>query len=218
MGQQPGMLIIQVIDTENSTAIEGCHALINDKTVGVTNPHGECTFNAKLGDILSLSCVGFIHREMQITDGDLNLPRMIVFMEPEEIVLNEIVVSDYPSEEEFKKMILDYHPPENTLQLRAKANLQALWLNSIYGPAPKMTAEENFRYYLNGPQPVFFYSSSGNRGILKAIKSFRSKNTFYNKNNFISTSGTASFDFWRNDIRKDSVINTLKEISEDFGH
>ena len=202
------------MDTDNFEPVTECHLIVNGQVSAVSDSDGRAMITVIAGDTLKLSCVGYQMLTMVITENDLKLEELILFMDVKKIVLHEITVTDMPTEEEFKRMILNNEIKKNESQVIAERNIKNIQLFAIYGMPPQMGAFENYKNYTKGLQPVVFWSS-GNKGLIQSIKDFSSsKQTgqFPIHQPSISNMG---FKLWTVPNLPDSVKNTSVEITSD---
>jgi TonB-dependent SusC/RagA subfamily outer membrane receptor len=94
MGQiyaQQGSLKGTVVDMRKEPVI-GANVLIKGTTTGtVTDVDGNFTMEAKKGDVLQVSCIGFTTKEVPVTDFSF----MTITLEEDRLSLDEVVVVGY---------------------------------------------------------------------------------------------------------------------------
>lgn len=112
--QQSKVLHGVLLDSTSNTPVEFAHVTnFSSKAGSTTNLKGQFSIEASVGDTIVFSIVGYQRLGWRVkpswfeTTFTLKLPRDTVF-------LDEVVVNNIPSEEVFKRRILEYQPEDTS--------------------------------------------------------------------------------------------------------
>lgn len=207
-------ITLQFYDSENFEPVIRCHILKNRQVVGISDDKGEIKLSLSVGDTLTIRSVGFRTFTMVVSENDLKLDKLIVFLDIKRMVLDEVTVRDFPAEDELKKMILNHRVSEDENKSIAAINIKNVWVSGLYSVPPKLGAYENYKNYTKGPQPVVFWST-GNKGLIKSLKNL--SHSPANQPVFRSQPGNFDLGFERWEIKNsaDSLKNTSMEKTPD---
>ncbi len=147
----------QVYDEDGETALPYAHVL-SSKWATTTNVDGLFKVPLERDDTIRISFVGFKDYRFAVPEGYDDEYSTKITMVRDTIYLREAVIFFLPeNEEEFKEAIiaLKLDDREYDYALRNIALLKRQ-LRVINYDKDEFNAAENARYYLSGPQPVYF--------------------------------------------------------------
>lgn len=135
----------------------------------VSNADGSFSILALPNDSIHFSHVNY--HLLVVSVRSLKNSRLCSIMMKQKVtLLNSVDVFNILSEESFKRKILTTTKVETTEEQNAKENIAALnyYIRSL--PQLPMNANDNYRDFIKGPQGVTIFSSSGQKGLIKAIR------------------------------------------------
>ncbi len=156
-----------LIDSLTSLPITSVHIRTNHfKTV--SNPDGSFSILVLPGDSVHFSHVSYHDIIIPFHQLIHHTPMRVAMMQ--KVTLLDAVSVYTLSEASFKEKILETTVVESQEEQNAKTNMAVLnyYMKSL--PPLEMTGSENYREYMKGPQGVTIFSSSGQKGLIKAIR------------------------------------------------
>ena len=186
-----------VLSETNFEGLAGCHVLVNNIPIGITDSSGFFKAPVNLGDSVKFSHIGYKSTVLVIDFNIRELKKKYVFLEQDNIVLEGIDVYAMPSESDFKKKVLGIKLSQSDYKKYARDNINKWQIHGANIKMPGMNAFENYEYYLAGPQPVTIFSNQKGQGLIPALKNVFNPNTNENKRKVkFNTYGDSDFDLW----------------------
>jgi len=171
----------------------------------VTNIEGLFSIWAQDKDTIRFSHIGYHQTAFSLVSNLTDSVRVILI--PREKILDEVVIHDYPALDFFKKQVLETRVIPPVGQINAENNLNNAKMYYLSGYRPSMNAYDNYWVFMEGPQPVTFFSSNPSKGLFRAIKNFSKNNSSYNFRPSVLYPNTDPLWLKQNLYVPDSLIN-----------
>ncbi len=128
-------LSIKVIDKTSGKSVSNAHLLLGNSYIEITDMHGELILHPKVYPVVfAVSCVGYISEEFTIDSPKSGT--VIIKLEADNVILEEVVISDKPSYPIFEDKILsilDYaFPHQGILMLIYRNRLKKSFISFEY--------------------------------------------------------------------------------------
>jgi len=133
-----------------------------------SNEDGFFLLSISPGESLSLTHVAYQTLGFRPTPPTTDT--LFFFLSAKDNLLSEIEVIGLPSEEKFKQQILRKNVLPSREVVLAQNNVQNAQALFLSGYVPSMNSEDNYRWYINGPQGITLFSTGANRGLPQAIR------------------------------------------------
>jgi len=146
-----------------------------------SNNEGYFTIKVHDGDSIKISHINY-DLEIILTI-DLEIP-LLIFLNQKVHLLNEIVVSGFPSENELREEVLKTRIQPTQFELNAKNNIYDSHLIFLSGYEPDFDFLDNYKMYLKGPQDATFISTNPSKGLLKAFKNISRNKTLFKRRKY----------------------------------
>lgn len=159
-----------VLDAKTGLPVSSV-TLISSRSGAITNAEGHFSIDIEKSDTIIFTHVNY-HR-IQLYTSLLNDDMVKVILTPKTIVLDEIIISDIPSVEEFKSDVLQIRIAPSANEINAVHNFQNTNLIFMSGYIPPMNSEDNYKNFLKGPQPFNLFSTDKTKGIIGFIHSLK---------------------------------------------
>lgn len=137
-----------VVSGEDQVGVPGVNIYIPKAGRGTnTNLYGYFSLATMAGDSAIISAVGFRKQFYKVPDDGRQAISVIIYLKTDTLMMPEIEVFPYPTEELFKQAVLSLRLPEEELN-NMRRNLDPAVINKIrYNTA--MTGKENYRSYMS---------------------------------------------------------------------
>jgi len=149
-----------VVADDGITQVPGVHVYVPRSGRGTTtNIYGYFSMPALVGDEVIISAIGFIKQMFIIPAGNNNRVNVLFKLEEDALYLQNVDISPYLSEKQFKQAILALNVPNQSQMLDGRldgAALAMLLRNTPYD------ASLNARYYFD-QQFIYQYDNYGPR-------------------------------------------------------
>lgn len=136
-----------IVDNDGVTEIPGVHVYEAKSGRGTTtNVYGYFSMPALVGEEITISAIGYITQKFTVPDGTNNRVNVLFKLEEDTVYLQNVDISLYVSEREFKQAILAMSMPDQTEVLSERldgAALAAMLRSTPYD------ASLNARYYFD---------------------------------------------------------------------
>ena len=144
-----------------------------------TNIEGFFSINVSVDDSIQLSHVNYRTKTLLLQDvGD----SLVIYLQPKNVLLEEIVIRGLPAEEKLKNEILASRIRLSREETNATINIVNSHLLFLSGYRPALDSYENFQLYIAGPQDATFFSTNPSRGLSQVFKNISWKSTMYKRN------------------------------------
>ncbi|KEO73492.1 peptidase associated/transthyretin-like domain-containing protein [Anditalea andensis] len=160
-----------VLDQETLLPIEGVHVVSSNRQ-GISDNKGWFSIAVKAGDMITFSHIAYETFQIQVEDPKELPPSIQMNLQEEE--LEGVTVRSLPTEEEFKKLMLEAAPTH--LEQQLDNNLQ--YMRSIYRLGNHHldnALDHTYRKFSSGNGEATIFSSNPSLGIVGLIKSFQRK-------------------------------------------
>lgn len=137
-----------VVEEDSTMGVPGAHLYVPGKRRGTSaNYFGYFSFPVLVGDTVVISAVGYHRKRIIIPDTDDDLYTVIIPLQQDTIMLEEVPITAYPTEELFKEAILAMRPTEEENFSAAERNLDPVLLAQMYREMP-MDGSMNHTYFM----------------------------------------------------------------------
>ncbi len=151
-----------VVEMDSTIGIPGVHVYVPGKRRGTSaNIFGYFSFPALVGDTVVFSAIGYHRRMFVIPPTDRDMMTVILPMEQDTIVLEELPITAYPTEELFKEAVLTLRPTEEETFMAAERNLDPVLLAQMFREMP-MDGSMNHKYFMR-MQSEYMFDAYGPR-------------------------------------------------------
>jgi hypothetical protein len=153
MAQGGQLKIIQlsgvVLRPDSAGGVPGVHVYVPKAGRGTTtNQFGYFSLPTLAGDSIVISAVGFRKQHYIVPDLDEDAITLLIPMEEDTIILPEIEIFPYPTEELLKEAILAMRLPNQADYDAINQNLNEQIMAEMFRSMP-MDGSMNYKYYLN---------------------------------------------------------------------
>lgn len=153
MAQGGQLKIIQlsgvVLRPDSVGGVPGVHVYVPKAGRGTTtNQFGYFSLPTLAGDSIVISSVGFRKQSYIVPDRDEDAITLLIPMEEDTIILPEIEIFPYPTEELLKEAILAMRLPNQADYAAINQNLNEQTMAEMFRSMP-MDGSMNYKYYLN---------------------------------------------------------------------
>lgn len=136
-----------VVDQDGVTEIPGVHIYERKSGRGTTtNVYGYFSMPALVGEEITISAIGYITQNFIVPDGENNRVNVLFRLEEDTVYLQNVDISLYVSEREFKQAILALNLPDQSEVLSER--LDGAALSAMLRSTP-YDASLNARYYFD---------------------------------------------------------------------
>ncbi len=136
-----------VVDQDGVSQLPGVHVYVPKSGRGTTtNVYGYFSMPALVGDEVVVSAVGYLKQHFTIPEGKNNRVNVVFKMEEDTIYLQNVDINPFPSEREFKEIILALNLPDENKMLGDRLDGASLALMLRSTP---YDASLNARYYFD---------------------------------------------------------------------
>lgn len=136
-----------IVDQDGVTEIPGVHIYEPTSGRGTTsNVYGYFSMPAIVGEEIIISAIGYVQQQFIVPEGNNNRVNVLFKMEEDTVYLQNVDISLYVSEREFKQAILALNLPDQSEMIQGRldgAAMQAMLRNMPYD------ASLNARYYFD---------------------------------------------------------------------
>jgi len=139
-----------VMEEDSSGGVPGVHVYVPNKRRGTsTNYFGYFSFPVLVGDTVIFSSVGYERERFIIPDiKDDDMLTVVVPLKSDTVMLEEVPIMPYPTEEMFKEAILAMNPPTQQESYQTmQSNLDPTILSQMYNEMP-MDGSMNHTYFM----------------------------------------------------------------------
>lgn len=137
-----------VIEEDSTMGIPGAHVYVPGKRRGTSaNYFGYFSFPLLVGDTVVISAVGYHRKKFIIPNVDDDTYTVIIPMKQDTVMLEEVPITAYPTEELFKEAILALRPTQEDNFTAAERNLDPVLLAQMYREMP-MDGSMNHTYFM----------------------------------------------------------------------
>ncbi|MGI9541893.1 MAG: carboxypeptidase-like regulatory domain-containing protein [Cyclobacteriaceae bacterium] len=171
-----------VVDSETMEPLPYAHVILNGKLFTQPNSQGMFFLPMNAEDTLTISHIGY-RSEQKIIEvaKDIKTLSVAIFLAKDITLLEAIEVTPMPATEaSFKQAVLEMEIGPKLTSNMEKQHMQ-ITFDMIMGPKVSYDAYENYRG-IGQSKGFTLFSSGPNKGILRAIKSFKSKKKEKSKN------------------------------------
>lgn len=144
-----------VVDQDGVTEIPGVHIYERKSGRGTTtNVYGYFSMPAIVGEEITISSIGYVQQNFTVPEGKNNRVNVLFKLEEDTVYLQNVDISLYVSEREFKQAILALNLPDQGEMIQNRldgAAMQAMLRNMPYD------ASLNARYYFD---QQFYYQQN----------------------------------------------------------
>ncbi|MBR09813.1 MAG: hypothetical protein CMP48_19265 [Rickettsiales bacterium] len=162
---------------EESTLSPIPFAHIRTDSIGtISNKEGWFQIIADSKDTIWVSHVNYVQKPLTLVHTNDTLT---VYLTPAITKLNEVIISQFPSEEKLKSELIKHDVPMSQEEYSAKQNMKLATMIYLSGYTPKMTSWDNYNEFIRGPQGVSIFSSDPSKGLFKSIRNLSKKNYFH---------------------------------------
>lgn len=153
MAQGGQLKIIQlsgvILRPDSTGGVPGVHVYVPKAGRGTTtNQFGYFSLPTLAGDSIVISAVGFRKQHYIVPDRDEDAITLLIPMEEDTIILPEIEIFPYPTEELLKEAILAMRLPNQAEYDAINQNLNEQTMAEMFRSMP-MDGSMNYKYYLN---------------------------------------------------------------------
>ncbi len=139
-----------------------------------TDLDGHFVFSIGQNDTLHISHISYYPHDIIMQEQAQDT--LQIFLLPRINIMQEIVIRGLPSEEKFKLEMLQLEVAPSIEEQQAKANINFARSYFLSGYVPQMDGEDNYHWYIAGPQDVTIFSSGPSGGLFRALNNInRSK-------------------------------------------
>lgn len=156
-----------VIDGTNSRGISNVYVRTSSHGV-ISEPTGKFSLPLSRGDSLHFSHVGYLPYKTIFNGLDNN--KFVIVLSPKITFLKEVTVTSTPTEIEFRNKVLETIPQLSMEEEIAEENVRIMNQAVKFAVPLQMDSYQSYRDYMKGPQGVVILSSSGSKGLVRAIK------------------------------------------------
>jgi len=137
-----------VVNGDEQMGVPGVNIFIPKAGRGTnTNLYGYFSIATLAGDSAIVSATGFKKQFYLIPDDGRQNISVIIYLKADTLLLPEIEIFPYPTEELFKQAVLSLRLPEEEL-MNMRKNLDPVVLNTFRYNA-RMSSNENYKTYMN---------------------------------------------------------------------
>lgn len=137
-----------VVSGEDQIGVPGVNVYIPKAGRGTnTNMYGYFSLATQAGDSAVVSAIGFKKQFYMVPDDGRTAISVIIYLKSDTLLMPEIEVFPYPTEELFKQAILSLRLPEEELN-NMRRNLDPVVLNKVRYNT-NATSKENYRSYMS---------------------------------------------------------------------
>lgn len=105
-------------DQSNFLPLHGAHIQNHSsKKLVISAPNGTFTMPVAIGDSIAISYTGFETQSFVVTQDHIEKRQFFSF-KPDEVTLQDIVVTPFPEYWRFKQLILEIDPPDSSLNIQ----------------------------------------------------------------------------------------------------
>lgn len=159
----------RIVDKEDLTPLHFAHILKHKKTIELTPLHAKFSLMVNPHDTLVISHIGYKKHVFVVPeDAQVRLDTTI-FMTRDTTILQEVKIYGFPTERAFKRQIIATDALTKELR-NAQNNVYQSQQLYKYGVVPEMDALDNYKAFVDGPQPVVFFSTNSSIGLGTALK------------------------------------------------
>lgn len=138
-----------VVQPDSSGGVPGVHIYVPKAGRGTTsNQFGYFSMPTLAGDSVVISSVGYQKQHFIIPDDQGDAITIIIPMKEDTIILPEIEIFPYPTEELLKEAIIAMRLPNQSDRNAIQQNLNEQIMGEMFRTMP-MDASMNYKYYLN---------------------------------------------------------------------
>lgn len=146
-----------VMEEDSSAGIPGVHVYVPGKRRGTAaNYYGYFSFPVLEGDTVLFTAVGYERKQFVIPKIKDDMLTVVVPLKSDTVMLEEVPVMPYPTEEMFKEAILAMNPPTQSNDYQnMQNNLDPAVLSQIYNEMP-MDGSMNHTYFMQMQNAAMF--------------------------------------------------------------
>lgn len=138
-----------ILRPDSTGGVPGVHVYVPKAGRGTTtNQFGYFSLPTLAGDSIVISAVGFRKQHYIVPDRDEDAITLLIPMEEDTIILPEIEIFPYPTEELLKEAILAMRLPNQADYDAINQNLNEQTMAEMFRSMP-MDGSMNYKYYLN---------------------------------------------------------------------
>ena len=138
-----------VVGADSISGVGGVHIYVPKAGRGTTsNPYGYFTMPVLEDDSLIVSAVGYQKQNLIIPGDKGESISLIIELKPDTTILPELEIFTYPTEELFKKDVLDLELPNRRDLENLDKSLNKELLREMYLNEP-MSANMNYKYFMD---------------------------------------------------------------------
>jgi len=146
-----GQKIVQftgiIVADDGVTQVPGVHVYVPKSGRGTTtNVYGYFSMPALVGDEVVVSAIGFLKQHYIVPEGNNNRVNMLFKLDEDTLYLQNVDISPYLSEKQFKEAILALNVPDNNRMLEGRLDGAAMAMMLRNTP---YDASLNARYYFD---------------------------------------------------------------------
>lgn len=158
-----------VVNGDEQMGVPGVNIFIPKAGRGTnTNLYGYFSLATLAGDSAIISATGFKKQFYFIPDDGRQSISVIIYLKADTLLLPEIEIFPYPTEELFKQAVLSLRLPEEELN-NMRRNLDPVVLNTFRYNA-RMSSSENYKGYMN--QEILRQETRYNAPTLQLLNPF----------------------------------------------
>lgn len=158
------MIVGQVFNLQTREPIPFAH-IVSAKLGTTTNLDGKFRIPAHAGDTLLITHVNYEPLRVMITSDSMN-----IYLRPGDVLLDEIIIGLLPSEDQFKKRLLESRVAPTKEEAAATQTMHLAKILFLSGYTPEMSSYDNYKEYSRDPQGVSIFSSDPSKGLIKSIQ------------------------------------------------
>lgn len=137
-----------VVEEDSTMGIPGAHVYVPGERRGTSaNFFGYFSFPALVGDTVVISAVGYQRKKFIIPNTDDDMYTVIIPLKQDTVMLEEVPITAYPTEELFKEAVLALRPTQEENFSAAERNLNPALLAQMYREMP-MDGSMNHTYFM----------------------------------------------------------------------
>ena len=144
-----------VVDQDGVTHVPGVHVYERKTGRGTTtNVYGYFSMPALVGEEITISAIGYVNQQFVVPEGENNRVNVLFRLQEDTVYLQNVDISLYVSEREFKQAILALNLPDQGEMIQNRldgAAMQAMLQSMPYD------ASLNARYYFD---QQFYYQQN----------------------------------------------------------